>query len=76
MWVVTALVVQMFAAPNAWVVTQAGSFDTREACEAEIAKAVPDQLDADDRKRWEDGFQTYQCIRAIGPGDDEPAVNQ
>ena len=74
MWVVTALVVQMFAQPTAWVVTQAGSFETKEACEAAIADAVPAKLEADDLKRYEGGFQVYQCIRAIGPNDHEPAV--
>ncbi|WP_018699093.1 hypothetical protein [Amorphus coralli] len=74
MWVVTALVVQMFAAPSAWVVTQAGSFDTKEACEAAIASAVPSKLEADDLKRYEDGFQVYQCVKAIGPNDHEPPV--
>lgn len=74
MWVVTALVVQMFAAPNAWVVTQAGGFDTLEACQAEIAAAVPSRLEDDDLKRYEGGYQVYQCVKAIGPNDDEPAV--
>lgn len=74
MWVVTALVVQMFAAPSAWVVTQAGSFESLEACQAEIASAVPSRLEDDDLKRYNDGFQVYQCVRAIGPNDHEPEV--
>lgn len=76
MWVVTALVVQMFAQPHAWVVTEAGSFATKEACEAEIAKAVPGRLEDDDRARFEGGFQTYQCIKAIGPDDHQPPVEK
>lgn len=76
MWVITALVVQLAAGPTTWVVTNAGSFDTKEACEAAIKTAVPSQLEDDDKERWEGGYQVYQCVKVLTPASKEPPLKQ
>ncbi|MEW5422361.1 hypothetical protein [Amorphus sp. 3PC139-8] len=76
MWVITALVVQLAAGPTTWVVSEAGTFETKDACQAQIESAVPNKLEDDDRERWEGGYQVYQCVKVLTPDSNEPPVQE
>ncbi len=65
MWAIVAVTVHMLVGLQAHVVTDAGTFESEDACKAEIAKSVPSQLNDADKKAYGDGELKYVCVSVI-----------
>ncbi|MBN9670803.1 hypothetical protein [Roseibium aggregatum] len=72
MWAMLAVSIQMLSGPNVWVVTNEGTFESAQACEAALSEAVPRTLSEDLRLAWEAGELKYVCLKVRGT---EPAPN-
>jgi hypothetical protein len=67
MWAIVVVSVNLLLGPQTGVVTEAGTFQTEEACNAALAESVPGKLDKDTEKAWKEGYRRYACVRAIAP---------
>ncbi|GAK46367.1 conserved protein [Tepidicaulis marinus] len=67
MWAIVAVTLHLLAGPDVYVITDAGTFETKEACEAEIAKSVPAKLEGAALEEYKAGSRGYMCIKAIEP---------
>lgn len=66
MWAILAVTLHMLAGPDVWVVTEAGHFKDKAACEAAIAAAVPARLKDDEARAAREGALQYVCLKVIG----------
>ncbi|MGK2739476.1 hypothetical protein ACSHT0_01150 [Tepidicaulis sp. LMO-SS28] len=66
MWAVVTMLVHFLSGPDSYVVTDAGTFETKEACESAIAAAVPSQLEGDALEQFKSGNRVYACVKVLG----------
>ncbi|WP_027841067.1 hypothetical protein [Pyruvatibacter mobilis] len=65
MYAILAVTLHLLSGPDVWVVTDAGTFKDKAACEAEVARSVPAKLKDDEQKAYEAGALQYVCLRVI-----------
>ena len=68
MWVIMAISIQMLSGPNAWAVTDQGTFTNEVECQAALDEAVPRTLSEDMRIAWEQGELKFLCLKVRGSG--------
>lgn len=72
MWVIMAVSIQLLAGPNTWAVTDEGTFQSGEECQAALSEAVPRTLSEGMRIAWEQDELKFICVKVRGSG---PAAN-
>ncbi|MCB5176463.1 MULTISPECIES: hypothetical protein [Microvirga] len=65
MWAPVVVMLYALNGPTALVVGDE-IHKTKEACEAAVAKAVPDQLDQEGKASYEQGYRHFVCVRITG----------
>ncbi|MCE9648964.1 MAG: hypothetical protein K8R18_04980 [Parvibaculum sp.] len=71
MWVIVVVLVGFITGPEIHAITDAGTFETKSACEDAMKTGVETQLDAKSKPEYEEGYRQYVCVRIQG-ADTQP----
>ena len=62
-WAIVVVMLHGLSGPQTFVITDAGTFASKTACQAKIAAAVPSTLTPANKQEWQDGYRQYLCVR-------------